>query len=267
MAQLVTDVDLSAGRLLVRCSRLVELVADDDRAARSPSRARSASAIRRVQFPLLGDEPGRSSATRELSAANPTGPSTASNPASATAASKRRRAWRRCSAWSAPRCASRSSSPIGPRRPLRAPRSAPRARRSGALLPPRLVLFGPAVARPRPRASDLVREQRRSELGDEQPDRRAFSLRSRPLGQSGVVLRGGGRRRVERFELFAGPFDGVVGLGEVVEVADDSRTRSVESLGSSMWSRTKSLRLPTDFIETVWWKSSRACSERIPEVS
>ena len=43
-----------------------------------------------------------------------------------------------------------------------------------------------------------------------------------------------------------------------------SRTRSVESLGSSMWSRTKSLRLPTDFIETVWWNSSSACSERIP---
>ena len=31
-----------------------------------------------------------------------------------------------------------------------------------------------------------------------------------------------------------------------------------------MWLRTNSLRLPTDFIDTVWWNSSIACSERMP---
>ena len=33
---------------------------------------------------------------------------------------------------------------------------------------------------------------------------------------------------------------------------------------SSMWLRTNSLRLPTDFIDTVCPNSSIACSERIP---
>ena len=43
-----------------------------------------------------------------------------------------------------------------------------------------------------------------------------------------------------------------------------SFTRSVASDGSSMWLRTNSLRLPTDFIDTVWWNSSSACSEAMP---
>ena len=37
--------------------------------------------------------------------------------------------------------------------------------------------------------------------------------------------------------------------------------RPAASKGSSMWLRTNPLRLLTDFIDTVWWNSSRACSE------
>ena len=42
------------------------------------------------------------------------------------------------------------------------------------------------------------------------------------------------------------------------------RSRMAASKGSSMWLRTKSLRLPTDFIDTVWWNSSMACSDSMP---
>ena len=41
--------------------------------------------------------------------------------------------------------------------------------------------------------------------------------------------------------------------------------RGPTSKGSSMWWRTKSVRLPTDFIDTVWWKSSSACSLSMPK--
>jgi hypothetical protein len=39
---------------------------------------------------------------------------------------------------------------------------------------------------------------------------------------------------------------------KVVEVADQRLMRGSTSKGSSMWLRTKSVRLPTDFIDTVW---------------
>ena len=47
-------------------------------------------------------------------------------------------------------------------------------------------------------------------------------------------------------------------------LSEPPRTFADASTGSSMWLRTKSLRFPTDFIDTVWWKSSIACSDRTP---
>jgi hypothetical protein len=52
---------------------------------------------------------------------------------------------------------------------------------------------------------------------------------------------------------------------QVVEVADQRLDALPTSKGSSMWLRTKSVRLPTDFIDTVWWNSSSACSCSMPK--
>ena len=41
--------------------------------------------------------------------------------------------------------------------------------------------------------------------------------------------------------------------------------RGSTSKGSSMCPRTKPVRSPTDFIDTVWWKSSSACSSSMPK--
>ncbi len=43
-------------------------------------------------------------------------------------------------------------------------------------------------------------------------------------------------------------------------------TEPAASNGSSICVRTKSLRLPTDFIDTVWWNSSMACSDSMPSL-
>ncbi len=47
--------------------------------------------------------------------------------------------------------------------------------------------------------------------------------------------------------------------------AIEAAMRSSTSKGSSMWLRTKSVRLPTDFIETVWWNRSSAWSFSMPK--
>ena len=52
---------------------------------------------------------------------------------------------------------------------------------------------------------------------------RSLALGCASFGQGGVVLLDGGDDGLECFELFAGAFDRVVGLGEVVEVADRCR--------------------------------------------
>jgi len=47
-------------------------------------------------------------------------------------------------------------------------------------------------------------------------------------------------------------------------VVDQIGDWALVSNGSSMWLRTKSFRLSTAFIDTVWWKSSMACSDSMP---
>ena len=55
------------------------------------------------------------------------------------------------------------------------------------------------------------------------------------LGECGVVLRRGVHDGFERFELLARSLDGVVRLGQIIEVGDDvARPGRSASLGSSM---------------------------------
>ena len=113
-------------------------------------------------------------------------------------------------------------------------------------------------------SGDLLGEQPNPQLGDEEPDRIPLALGDARRPEGIVVPVADRNQRLQRLELVTGALDGVVRLGEVLEVGDDVSTLSEASTGSSMWLRTNSLRLPTDFIDTVWWNSSIACSDRMP---
>lgn len=49
-----------------------------------------------------------------------------------------------------------------------------------------------------------------------------------------------------------------VGTVQIIEMVDEGVNACSSGNTSSMWWRAKSVRLPTDFIDTVWWNSSSA---------
>jgi hypothetical protein len=78
--------------------------------------------------------------------------------------------------------------------------------------------------------------------------------------QLGMALAVRHQRR-QQIHLLLGLEHGGVGTAQVVKVRDQRRQCAPpRQTASSMWLRTKSVRLPTDFIDTVWWNSSSACS-------
>ncbi len=131
----------------------------------------------------------------------------------------------------------------------------------------------PSAASARARLSDLACSRSpiccssRPALRSAKKNRRAAPL----AGQAAVLLRRPCRarrsRRAAGRATRAGP-----GPGGPLRAPWSGRrsgppaswsTRSASN-GSSMWLRTKSFRLPTDFIDTVWWNRSMACSDSMP---
>ena len=138
----------------------------------------------------------------------------------------------------------------------------------------RRVSAAPAGSASRTRASSRASSSaRRRSPGPHQVRRRrrrgraarpAFAGVCAAVSVNRVVCVEVGHQWVEAGDLCLRRQHRVVRPGEVLVVLDQPANPGLASGGSSMWSRTKSVRLPTDFIDTVWWNRSSACSGSIP---
>ena len=72
------------------------------------------------------------------------------------------------------------------------------------------------------------------------------------LFDQGAMTGAVGHERRQALDLSLGLEHGFMRAIEVVEMIDQRLDTRLTSKGSSMWVRTKSVRLPTDFIDTVW---------------